>query len=93
MSLQRKLSYLEHTKSDSKLIWTLLLVVGYITGNLTDIVSLAYPILDDRYVTVEQLEDIKCDCQEDLPADLPAIIPVDPQTGTITPRVVPSNET
>lgn len=93
MNLQRKLSYLEHAKTDSKLIWVALIAIGYLTGGISDVSSLLYPLFDSRYATIEQLENIKCDCQ-DLPSDLPpSVVPVDPSTGMITPKVIGEKST
>lgn len=80
-------TYSEHVRQDSKLLWAGIALLGYLSGSLTDIATLFYPVFDDRYLTIEQFEKEKCNCIES--AANPAII--SPNSNGQVPRIVNEN--
>lgn len=117
-------SYSEHFRQDSKLIWAAILMVGFLTGGITDIVEVFRPPLDDIFVSEEEIKEVhktnnsvkeeldKLKNEFDngfveLKTEIDSIkelfniinernrgvVPIDPQSGTVTPRVVPRTST
>lgn len=94
--MKTKKTYIEHAKEDSKLIWVVILVAGYLTGGVTDLVEVFKGPLDAIFVSEEEFEEHYNDINSRLNniegrTNNDAIIPVNPESGQVRPRVVPRN--